>query len=265
MIVRKLDAAWIILALLAPAIASAEFRNERIDVTLTAASKQYCHIVQFPQGWKPRKFTEDGEILFFDPGSDYEFRTAGDLSTQVLVAGFTEFVGTNYYTNNRYKVDLSDPNVRVVAVGPQTWKSAAVLPFGRKNIFRTGRPPGSSEDAEFHGFQFRKTGEFWALDGSRLSPDGAWLVLQSSGRASETAPCGWTAQVFFDFFNADTGAKIFSLEGTFTSNVDNDPETVLATTGWVTERYFIIPLGRHKERCVVCEFSAKTIRLVNVR
>ena len=239
------------LALVAPATASAEFRNERIDVTLTAASKQYCHIVQFPQGWKPRKFTEDGEILSFDSGSDYEFRTAGDLSTQFLVAGFTELVGTNYYTHNRYKVDLSNPRAPVVSAGAQTWKSAAVLPFGRKSIFRTGGPPGSSEDAEFHGFQFRKTGEIWALDGSRLSPDDAWLVLQSSGRSRETAPYGWTAQVFFDFFNADTGAKMFSLEGTFTSNVGDDPDHLLSFAGWVTGRYFIIPLGRHKERCIV--------------
>jgi hypothetical protein len=32
---------------------------------------------------------------------------------------------------------------------------------------------------------------------------------------------------------------------------------VLAKTGWVTERYFIVPLGKTIERCLVCDFGGR--------
>jgi hypothetical protein len=62
--------------------------------------------------------------------------------------------------------------------------------------------------------------------------------------------------VFFDFFNADTGQKLFTIEGVFSSVNGGDPDTaVLTKTGWVTERYFIVPLGKAIDHCLVCDFG----------
>jgi hypothetical protein len=63
--------------------------------------------------------------------------------------------------------------------------------------------------------------------------------------------------VYFDFFNADNGTRLFSIEGTFINNIDDQPDGLLGLTGCVTDRYCIIPLGIHKERCVVCDFGRK--------
>ncbi len=113
--------------------------------------------------------------------------------------------------------------------------------------------------AEFNGFQFIKSGEVWVQpsgDATRLSPDQAWLVLQSRARKGERGP----TRMFLDVFNADTGGKVLKFEGTYSNTIGSsvysiDPDDYLAQTAWLTERYFIVPLGEHKERCLVCEFG----------
>jgi hypothetical protein len=57
---------------------------------------------------------------------------------------------------------------------------------------------------------------------------------------------------YFDVFSADTGKKITTIEGTYEYG---SPDDQMRQTAWVTERYFIIPLGEHRERCLVCEFG----------
>ena len=37
----------------------------------------------------------------------------------------------------------------------------------------------------------------------------------------------------------------------------NDPDGDFRTAAWLTERYFIVPLGGRHERCLVCEFGAR--------
>ena len=63
---------------------------------------------------------------------------------------------------------------------------------------------------------------------------------------------GYKGKVFFDIFNADTGKKLLTIQGRYESS---DTHGVLSKTAWVTERYFIVPMGEHLERCLVCEFG----------
>jgi hypothetical protein len=49
---------------------------------------------------------------------------------------------------------------------------------------------------------------------------------------------------------------VFVIEGSYSSiHNTEDPDGVLAKTGWLTERYFIVPLGKTIERCLVCDFA----------
>jgi hypothetical protein len=127
------------------------------DVTLTPAAETYCHVSLFPQGWETEHFDDRApqRLLFGSSRSEYEFRVEGVLSTKFLVRAFTEFVGTNYYTNNQYRIDLSYATVPVVSAGSKEWNAAAV---------------------EFRGFKFAKSGAIWAQSyrgPTLLSPDQA--------------------------------------------------------------------------------------------
>jgi hypothetical protein len=62
--------------------------------------------------------------------------------------------------------------------------------------------------------------------------------------------------VFFDVFNAATGEKVLTIQGAY-SGPGDDPEACLGKTAWLAERYFIVPLGPHRERCLVCEFGGR--------
>jgi hypothetical protein len=229
-----------------------------LKVSLTPGARQYCHVIRFPQPWAIQHFDDHaGQRLFFGlPGSDYEFRVEGVLSTKFLVAGFTEFVGRNYYTNNRFKVDLSDPAASVPAVNRKVWENAAVVPLNRKSVFLPGATVTKEKRLEFNGFEFNKTGDLWGQpsnDATRLSADQSWLVLQSRAVKNQQGP----TRVFFDFFQVGTGQKLFTIEGTYSSINAVDPDGVLAKTGWLTERYFIVPLGKTIERCLVCDFGGR--------
>jgi hypothetical protein len=230
-----------------------------LEVSLTSAARSYCHVVRFPYGWSTQHFDAKApqHLFFGSPESDYEFRVSGVLSTKFLVTAFTEFVGTNYYTNNRYEVDLADATAPVTAAGSNAWDAAAVVPIHRNSAFPPGTTIPSEKRLQFHGFQFNRTGDIWAQPsayGSLLSPDQVWLVLQSTTPGTKQG----STRVFFDFFNGDTAQKLFAIEGTFSSVNGGEPDSgVLGKTGWITERYFIVPLGKTIDRCLVCDFGRR--------
>ena len=233
-----------------------------LEVTLTPAAREYCHAVRFPQGWAIRRHEErTSQRLFFGlEYSDYEFRAEGALSTEFLVAGFTDFVGYKNYTTNHYRVNLANPSAPIVPASQKSWDDATVILFARKSPLLPKRIPDEDKPFQFHGLEFTKSGDIWAqayFAAALLSPDQAWLVLQSGDRQGDQK----RARVFFDFFNADTGQKLFTLEGIFTSlHLGEYAEEALAKTGWVTERFFIVPLGRFRERCLVCDFGKRTTK-----
>jgi hypothetical protein len=229
-----------------------------LDVPSTPALSEYCHIVRFPQGWKNQPVDRNGQRLWFDYGAEYEFRVEGVLGRVFLVGGFETRVGQRYDAANRYRIDLSNPRAPVLPANANAWEAATVVPLTRRSVFAGGTIM-NDRHAEYNAFMFMKRGEIWiqpASDSTRLSPDQAWLVLQSM-----TPPVseGQQTKVFFDIFNADTGRKVLAFEGIYSAIVP-DVDGYLARTAWLTERYFIVPLGEHKERCLVCDFAARRPR-----
>ena len=107
----------------------------------------------------------------------------------------------------------------------------------------------------FRGFQFDKPEKFWEGEFAR-PPDQSWIVLlSSSGRwpsgTTSSGSRGGTNKLFTDVYNTDTGKKLLTIVGTY---LNIDPRA-LNQALWVTERYFILPLGEQRERCLVCDFG----------
>jgi hypothetical protein len=193
-------------------------------------------------------------------GSDFgqfEFRVERPSSLEFLVGGFIEILPPRHYTTDHYRVDLSGARTAVQPVDQTTWERAMVVPFFQKGAFAPG---GARKDAalEFHGYRFDRTGEFWEEpdeDASRISPNAIWLVLQSRDlvRGEEFA------KLYFDAFEVQTGKKIVTIEGSLTKPGDY-LDDALSKTGWVTDRYFIVPLGKGIDRILVCDFGAPPAR-----
>jgi hypothetical protein len=235
-----------------------------IEVKVTAAMREYCHIVQFSQGWVVAQFDGRGQYL----GNflrDYEFRVTGELRTRFLVAGVVDagFEQQRRYTTNKYEVNLSDPKALVRSASDEAWQSAATVPTARKRVFVASSLLTDDKAIEFHNFLFTKFGDHWALDNSLLSPDQAWLVLQSWTGTAEVPSehgitfdwgtiFGYRGKLFFDVFNADNGKKLLTIQGRYATG---NPGGVIGRTAWLTERYFIVPMGEHSERCLVCDFG----------
>lgn len=58
-------------------------------------------------------------------------------------------------------------------------------------------------------------------------------------------------KLFFDIYNADTGKKLVTVTARCR---DVEPGHPINQSIWV-EHYFIVPLGEHREWCLVCDFS----------
>jgi hypothetical protein len=203
-----------------------------------------------------------GQHLTIDlPYADYEFRVEGTLSTWFLVGTYTPHVEHRYDATNRYRVNLSDATAPVLPATADDWSAATVVPLSRKSIFPAVGTLAQDQDVVFNGFRFPKSGSHWPGQqydvASRLSPDSALVVLQSvtDAGSSEQSKRGLN-KVFLDVFNADTGNKVVTIDAIYSSYFD-DPGGTLRKTAWLTERYFIVPLGEHRERFVVCEFPPR--------
>jgi hypothetical protein len=239
---------------------------------LSPLVREYCHIVSFDRGWDGIPSVGSYSFRRYDYRDNYEFRVLGLLSTTFLVRGRSiEASGrghailkpTDGYTRRIYEIDLEDPKARAHEVPEATWLSAARIPFVQVSVVNDRMH--ASGEAEFSGIRLSKTGTYLMLseDASRLSPDRAWLVLQSwRGKVNSESSLGGQlgaagvgkGQLFFDVFHVDTGKKVVTIEGRFQHD---EPELAVITTGWVTERFFIVPLGEHRDRCLVCDFGGR--------
>lgn len=241
---------------------------EGVDVKITPAIQEYCHVVRFRQGWSIIPFIRNHDVLNtvtpieYTYWSDYEFRVPGVLGTRFLVRGVDKSTGRTVYTNNLYEIDLTDPTAIPRPAGEDLWQSSALVPDDRSADFSRNVAPllphlRSNTPLGFRGFTFYKTGEIWEAEVARLSPDQSWIVLlSSSGKIAKRDDfIGFEGRdkgdLFLDVYNVDTGKKIFTIVGTY---VDINP-SALDKALWVTERYLILPLGAKRERCFVCDFG----------
>jgi hypothetical protein len=244
-----------------------------VEVKATPDISEYCHIIRFAMGWGkiqadpvtgyPRSFTYED--------SDYEFRIAG-MEPNFLIRGLDPL--THNYTSAIYEVNLSDPKSTPRISTEEAWRSGTPVKMIKKEAWDTRYPNGGltnstnlpyDQPIRFHSLTFEKTGAYWPGDKSLLSPDQSVVVIQSwtgsLAHSSDDVPLGLSfgrskGKLFYDVFRVDTAKKMFTILGTYT---DIHPERAFAKTGWVTERYFIIPLGA-RERCLICEFGRKTKR-----
>ena len=226
-------------------------RNGAIGVDLSIAGKEYCREIVFPQGWH-YPLRDNNGLDYPHPFKEYEFRE-GDAPGEFLVAGSFEDRYSPMYTTTKYRLNLSRTQPTVTSIDIVTWESALekVVPLYRKSVFPTATTVPEERQAEFQGKIFSKTGPFWPCCGqtaSRLSPDQNWLILQSTTKPGR-------GSVFFDVYNAHTGAKLATLEGPLRAVW---PDELVDETGWLAGRYFVIPTGDNFEGSVICEFDRGT-------
>jgi hypothetical protein len=232
-----------------------------VDVSITPALREYCHTIRFPKGWGAiEPISNDSFPPIWGYEGQYEFRVPSLLETRFLVRGLEP--GTKHYTANVYEVDLSDARAIARSVTEQAWDSGTPVPITRNEAIPF-YPLKNDQTFGFRGLQLVKTGSMWGRQLSRMSPDQTWLVLLSaSGKAASTEdlPLGHVSgtsrgNLFYDVFNADTGKKVLTIRAAYNGI---DPGQALIQAAWVTERYFIVPLGDHRERCLVCDFGRGT-------
>ena len=232
-----------------------------VDVKLAPEASKYCHVVNFTMDWGPIKPLDERSFPpIFEYESDYEFRVAGLLETTFMVRGFDQV--SQHYTAKAFEVDLSDPKAIARPIRDEKWQAGTVLPFTQTRTRTSGPDLPRGDTVMFNGYEFRKSGIQWSIspDEALLSPDRSWIVLRSwSGTLSHSddIPGGLEfgesrGQLFFDIFNTDTGRKVVTIVGSY---VDIHPSEAIGKAGWLTERYFMVPLGEHRERCLVCEFG----------
>ncbi len=236
-----------------------------MEVKWDATTREYCHVLQFSMGWQMPPFVlldsgKEYPIPKFSLYDDYEFRVPGVLGTRFFARGVDKQVKKSY-TINIYEADLSDPQ----PASEDAWNSATPLSLVRRwdGITRPSRNP---KYVEFSGLRFTSSGDHW--DGSLISPDRA--ILLSESWSGTLGPGGVSdvpgdfsislkfgnahGNLFFDVFSTDTGKKLIALRAHFASIL---PEEVFGKTGWVTERYFIVPLDERREHCLICDFGKR--------
>jgi hypothetical protein len=250
------------LAVLSLGAMVASWADAAVDVQVTPAIRQYCHIIRFPQGWTIRPYIRHNDVLrtvtpiAYSYWSDYEFRLLGLIGTRFLVRGIDPLY--KIYTNNAYELDLSETNSLPRPATEQEWQDGTKIPDSRPSDWRTfaNIHLTNAQALPFRGLDFIKSGDIWAGE-ARLSPDQQWIVLLSSSgsvaKHDEFLIFGERdkGKLFFDVFNADTGRKLMTILGTYS---DINPGAVNKSL-WVTDRYFIVPLGETRERCLICDLG----------
>jgi len=230
-----------------------------VDANVTPAMREYCHIIRFPLGWivPPPLVTANQPPNVYGYDSEYEFRVPGLLETKFLIRGLILPYGQS--TVNSYEVDLSDPKAVPVSATEAAWQSGTPVPTTRK-ISRPALRLTNDQSFPLNGFQLGKSGKIWPGDYDRMSPGQVWIVLMSSSGSrgfSDDVPLGLVrgrnrGTLFFDVYSVDGGKKIVTVQASYNGI---GPDEAVGHAGWVTERYFIVPLGEHRERCLVCEFG----------
>ncbi len=255
---KRLKSVLVLGIFAAPSVATA---RDVADLDLNTAAREYCHVLHFPSGWQATQ-----PPFIFRLSDYYEFRVPGLQGTKFLVRGMQLQVN-KYYTTNIYEADFSDPKGIALPTTEAEWQSGTPVNVSGDRFSGGSMLKAGSSNFELDGRQFTRTGAKWGA--LRLSPDKSVLILESwsgtlgrcggnndTGPGAVFSPCidfrGPHGKLFFDVYNAGTGKKLITLTAKFSKIL---PEDDFLKTGWVTERYFIIPLDEKRERCLVCEFG----------
>lgn len=239
---------------------------EPVKFEMTPAVKEHCHMFRFPQwtGTRPEISNVPNRLYFND---QMEFRVPGILGTRFLVAGTQQITGDGLaYTSEKYLLDFAFPGTPAQLVSDAVWNAAVPLTVARyqayRLLFHLLDHWEQSSEVVLNGKRFAKSGQYWQFwdDSFRLSPGRTALAILSF---TGTRPANdgnlldmfiarrFHGHAFIDIYNVKSGKKMLLLEGPYLA----DPEEILLTTDWITDRYFVVPLGVHNERCLICDFG----------
>jgi hypothetical protein len=198
----------------------------------------------------------------FDFGSPYEFSKTTGITQEYLVAAVNGgFRPPREYSRNKFWVNLRSGEVRRATEAE--WEEGALVRQsfpGRGPFWETETEKGarSQDGVLFQGRLFRKSGPQWSpsAEDGRISPSGKWIAVQSwEGRDYHTgdivAPRGGHGEFFIDLYDVSSGRRFAAINGTIRDTLRADEE--LMHTFWLESRYFIVQLGSHVERMLVCE------------
>jgi hypothetical protein len=227
-----------------------------------SSGSEHCHAVQFPGGWPPTKQMKKAHQDHFIFGSPYEFRKNAGTSQEYLVAAVD---GGSHpprnYSPNKYWVDLRSGRVR--AATQAEWDSGVLVRQsfrGRGPYWEPGPANGvpSGDAILFQGKLFRKSGPQWSpsAEHARVSPDGNWIAVQSwegkdYANGDIVAPRGGHGKFFIDLYQVSSAQRFVSIAGEEHDTLRADEP--LIGTFWLQSRYFIVQLGSHLEKMLVCE------------
>jgi hypothetical protein len=248
-----------VLALLAMEVLAA---RDFVTVDLNKTIKPHCYVLQFPTGWQHSRDFADWVYWF----THYEFRSDPNNNAIFLVRVVSSFLidtekgrlpPSDFYTRNLYKVVLGDRAVTPQPANEKEWELAIPI---------ISRPqPTSAESVTFSkgiGTKFPIGGDPTKYPQGLLSPNRAIFALQSwrgklvttyvPTERSQYLLFGNRGTLFFDFFSTAASKKVLTVKARFRTIL---PESVFRTTGWVTDRFFTVPLDDRRTRCLVCDFA----------
>lgn len=238
---------------------------------LNGAAAERCRLVRFPGPWQP-----PGTGLGFGPRIDIvlhelQFSTVGDSGT-VFVAAVAKVppfkIDPVHYSANRFRLDLGAPGEAVRPVPEAEWPATAPRPLHRyTNINRFGNRDRNLPTLPHASTQFARTGrQFMGCTGGsmRLSPqEGLLAALSYTGSASgETVfgavplpPLPWSGprgRFYVDLYDVASGRVLVQLAGRYRGG---EPTGASCAAGWLSERFFLLPLGDRLDLCLVCDFG----------
>ncbi|HVG29333.1 MAG TPA: hypothetical protein VM864_06390 [Pyrinomonadaceae bacterium] len=165
-----------------------------------------------------------------------------------IIGGDNDYIDELYkdipppgYTADFFAVNFND-NFRARAAAPQEWARARRVSTKPHWVYLEYDPKEEKAEFTYRGFRYAKTGDYIGRP-VLLSPAGKWLAVFSySGKKTKPDLLFGggeprTGDVFWDIYDASTGARIASWE----ARGVRDPSLFHKATTWIGDRYFFAP------------------------